>query len=81
VISAWYKHLKTEAEQADFKNQLLGSKVVFRRMQTLLDEEKIEPEANDYNLPNWELRQADMIGYNRCLKKISKLINLDQEAK
>lgn len=86
MISAWYKHLKSIEEQEQFKNQVLGCKVVFKRQQELLDELKTnfdnsELNSKNYDLPNWELRQADGIGYRRCLKEISKLINLDQEAK
>ena len=80
MISAWYRHLKTEEEQKKFMNEVLGCKTVLRRLQTILDQERMES-SNDYDTPNWELRQADMIGYNRCLNKISKLINLDQEEK
>lgn len=84
MISAWYKHLKTEEEQKDFKNQVLGSKLVLKRLQILLNELKTnvdnaELNTKNYDLPNWELRQADGIGYRRCIKEISKLINLDQE--
>lgn len=86
MISAWYKHLKTEEEQKQFKNEVLGSKLVLRRLNSLLTELKTnidnaELSAKNYDLPNWELRQADGIGYRRCINEISKLINLDQEVK
>lgn len=79
MISAWYRHLKTEEEQQQFKNEVLGSKRILKRVQELMEQEK--PQASSYDTPNWELRQADMIGYNRCLTLLSKLTNLDQEVK
>ena len=82
MISAWTKHLSGE-EQTRFKNEVLGSKQVLRRLQTLLDEmkedvENVELSTKIYDIPNWEYRQADVNGYKRCLKQISKIINLDQ---
>lgn len=84
MISAWTKHLKTEEEKLQFKNEVLGSKNVLKRQQELLNEMKedvegIELSTKVYDIPNWEHRQADINGYKRCLKHVSKLINLDQQ--
>lgn len=86
MISAWTKNLSDTDEQDQFRKQVLGSKVVLDRLQTLLNEMKEDVDNTElntkiYDIPNWEVRQADMIGYRRCIKHISKLINLDQENK
>lgn len=83
MISAWTKHLQTEDEKQQFKKQVLGSKLVLNRLATLLKEMKEDVDNTElntkiYDIPNWDVRQADMIGYRRCIKQISKLINLDQ---
>lgn len=84
MISAWTKHISDEEEKVRFKQSVLGSKTVLNRLQTLLNEMKedvdgLELNPKIYDIPNWDYRQADMNGYRRCLKQISKLINLDQE--
>lgn len=84
MISAWTKHISDQSEKEQFQKQVLGSKVVLNRLQALLNELKedadgLELNPKIYDIPNWEHRQADMNGYKRCLKQVSKLINLDQE--
>jgi len=84
MISAWTKHLKTEEEKERFKSSVLGSKTVLLRLQELINEmkedtERLELDTRIYDLPNWDYRNADTNGYKRCLRQISKLINLDQE--
>jgi len=86
MISAWTKHISDEQEKQQFKNSVLGSKTVLSRLQALLNEMKedadgIELNTKIYDIPNWDYRQADMNGYKRCLKQISKIINLDHEDK
>lgn len=78
--SVWTKHLKTKEEQERFASAVLGSKIVFKRLGELLDEEEAEllKMENNYDNPNWDYRQADVNGYRRCLRKIHNLINLDQ---
>lgn len=83
MISAWTKHLKDEEKQR-FKNSILGSKEVLDRLSQLIDELKqeadtIELDPKIYGLPNWDYRQADLNGYKRALKTITKIITLDQK--
>jgi hypothetical protein len=86
MISAWTKHISDEEEKTRFKNEVLGSKQVLRRLQELMNELKedadgLELNTKIYDIPNWDYRQADMNGYKRCLKQVSRIINLDQENK
>lgn len=85
MISAWTRHLKTEQEKELFKNQVLGSKLVLRRLQELLKEieddlDKTELNTKIYDIPNWDYRQADTNGSRRTLRTIRKLLDFDQEA-
>ena len=82
MISAWTKHLSDDTDKDRFKSAVLGSKLVLNRLQALLNEmqadaDNIELNTKIYDLPNWDYRQADINGYKRCLKQISKIINLD----
>lgn len=83
MITAWTKNAKSQEEKEAFEKEVLGSKRVLQRLQVLLDEMKADADTLElnpkiYDIPNWDYRQADMNGYKRCLKQISKLINLDQ---
>lgn len=85
MISAWTRHLHTEQEKELFKNQVLGSKLVLRRLQELLKEieddlDKTELNTKIYDIPNWDYRQADTNGSRRTLRTIRKLLDFDQEA-
>lgn len=85
MISAWTRHLHTEQEKELFKNQVLGSKLVLRRLQELLKEieddlDKTELNTKIYDIPNWDYRQADTNGSRRTLRTVRKLLDFDQEA-
>lgn len=84
MITAWTKHLKTEEEKERFKNSVLGSKVVLKRLQDIIKEvetdlDKTELSPKIYDIPNWDYRQADMNGFRRAIRTFQKIINLDQE--
>lgn len=84
MISAWTKNLSSLDEQERFKSSVMGSKTVLDRLQEIMNEMKADADSLEmttkiYDIPNWDYRQADMNGYKRCLKQISKIINLDQE--
>lgn len=84
MITAWTKHLKTEEEKERFRNSVLGSKQVLKRLQEILKEvegdlDNSELNTKIYDIPNWSYRQADMNGFRRCLKTIQKIITLDQK--
>jgi hypothetical protein len=83
LISAWTKHLETQEEKDRFKNQVLGSKVVLKRLQDILKEvegdlDSVELDKRIYDAPNWDYRQADMNGFRRALKTFNKIITIDQ---
>lgn len=83
MISAWTKHLKEE-DKDNFKKQVLSSKAVLGRLGVLLQElegDLIQTELDTriYDIPNWDYRQAHTNGFRDCLRKINKLINLDQK--
>lgn len=82
MITQWTKHCKTDSEKSQFENSVRSSRWLLDHLDSLLKEmddlhEKGEMSPKAYDLPNWDYRQADSNGYRRCLKQISKLINLD----
>ena len=86
MITAWTKHLKTEAEKDKFNKSLKASRYILDRLQVLLDEEKAGLETAEispkiYETPNWDYKQAHTNGFKAALKMVSKLIQPDQENK
>jgi predicted phosphohydrolase len=86
LISAWTKHLEKPEDKERFKNEVLGSKMVLRRLQEILKEvesdlDNTELNTKVYDVPNWDYRQADINGSRRMLRTINKIINLDQQDK
>jgi len=84
MISAWTKHIKDEVDKERFRNSVLGSKLVLQRLQELLNEIKEDVDNTELNVkiydsPNWDHKQAHLNGFKEALKKVSKIINLDQK--
>jgi len=68
----------------EFEKKMVEQRELFKRLYTLLEQKQ---KANDseqlkkanYDSPNWHMRQADMVGYNRCLEEIKALLTYTQE--
>ena len=77
----WFQHLKTQAEQEEFKKVVLNSNLVLDRLRdlcynTIKNGEKSS--LTDYDSPSWAYKQADQLGYNRAYQEIITLLDLDQ---
>lgn len=83
MITAWTKHLNDEEKQR-FENKILSAKEVLDRLTVLISEEEkqlslSETSLKDFDLPNWEYRQAFKNGYRSCLNVMRRLVDLDQQ--
>jgi len=84
MISAWTKHISDQAEKERFQNSILGSKTVLNRLSALLNEMKEDVDGAElsikvYDSPNWDHKQAHLNGFKEALKKVQKIITLDQK--
>lgn len=84
MISAWTKHITDPSEKERFQNSILGSKSVLQRLQALMNEMKEDVDTQElsiriYDSPNWDHKQAHLNGFKEALKKVTKIINLDQK--
>lgn len=84
AVSAWTKHLRTEAEKERYLATLRRAHKLFDHINELisqsessLDNQEVSPKA--YDNPNWHYRQAHANGYRQCLRDFKKLFNLDQK--
>jgi hypothetical protein len=84
MISAWTKHITDPSEKERFQNTILGSKSVLQRLQVLMNEMKEDVDTQElsikiYDNPNWDHKQAHLNGFKEAIKKINRIINLDQK--
>jgi len=84
MLTVWTKNLKTEEEQDNFNNLLLGARPVLERLMELLNEKEQSLEGSErsvkaYENPNWAYLQAHKNGCASMLTSIKTLINLDQQ--
>lgn len=80
----WTSNIQDPDEKKRFTSYLLNSKGVLERLTEILKQLELELEdkelqENIYDSPSWAARQADINGYRRCLRRILKVINLDQK--
>lgn len=80
----WTSNLKDKDEKERFVKYLYSSRGVIDRllaitkqMESELDGKELSPEV--YDSPSWANKQADNIGYRRCLRRIQTLLTLDQK--
>lgn len=83
MISKWTSHLKTDKEKEDFVKEVQGSKRVLDRLKEMVVEQEqelnqIEITTKNYEIPNWDYRQAHNNGYRQCLYLIKRIVDLDQ---
>lgn len=75
----WTKHLTDQEEIEKFRDGIKYSWQLDRLYDILTEmknkEERIEQSTDAYDTPNWDYRQADRNGYNRCLTSIIKLLD------
>jgi hypothetical protein len=84
MISKWTSHLDTPEKQKQFAQEIQGSRRVLDRLKTIVEEQeqelnKAEINIKNYEIPNWDYRQAHNNGYRQCLQILKILTNLDQE--
>jgi hypothetical protein len=76
--SSWTQGLDEQAIK-DVKGDFLSSLVTRKRLAVLLNKKIEEAETTalnkeGYDVSNWALKQADLIGYKRALSDVIKLI-------
>lgn len=81
---AWTKHITDDKEKEEFRKDVIASKRVLDRLKAIIDESeqdlgRSEINPKNYEIPNWDYRQAHNNGYRASLYHIKKLIDLDQQ--
>lgn len=82
--TVWTSHLKTDEEKDRFRNAVIGSKLVLKRLEEIITQREQEMESREldvaiYDRPNWDYRNAHYNGTKAALKAIKTIINLDQQ--
>lgn len=76
--ASWVKGLEAEREK-DVRGDYVSSLVTRKRLVEMLQDhiktaEKTSLNKDGYDIANWPLKQADLIGYKRALGEIINLI-------
>jgi hypothetical protein len=84
MYTIWTKHIEDPNEKIEFEKTVFGSKRVLNRLKDLLKEQEdalniAEVSPKNYEIPNWDYRQAHNNGYRQCLNVLKKLVDLDQQ--
>jgi len=84
VYTKWTSHLSDPEEKQRFENQIISAKPVLERLAQLITEDegnldKVELGVKQFEVPNWDYRQAYYNGSRASLHSIKKLIDLDQQ--
>ena len=73
----WTSHLKSAEEQQKFRDYVLSSVGVLKRLADIL-EIKVDArevfKEEDYKNPSWAFMQADRNGYVRALREIQQML-------
>lgn len=77
--TAWKKGLEEDSKQ-ELTLQYNASYVIRDRLTTMLLEkirvaQKGSLSSDAYNCPNWSLKQADNVGYQRALQEVISLLS------
>lgn len=71
---------QTDGVKEDMKFARRFLNVLVARLDKELDDKVKESEVElNYELPNWELKQAELLGYRRALRKIKEIIRPIEE--
>ena len=84
MYTAWTKHLEDPKERVEFEKTIFGSRRVLDRLKDILKEQEEALNINEvspknYEVPNWDYKQAHSNGYRQFLNVLKKLIDLDQQ--
>lgn len=83
IQERWTRGLKTTEEKAKRRDLVLGSAHIFEALRSILEAElkenrRLQEAEKMYEIPNWEVYQADRIGVNRTLSNIISLITIKE---
>lgn len=85
ISTRWTKHLKAKADKEEFRKEVIASRHVLKVLKSLLEEDlrasQTSQESEEgYALPSWPYKQADAIGEQRAIKKVIKMITLEDRS-
>lgn len=84
MIPNWSSHLKDPEDAKRFRQHIYASKGVLDRLSQMADDwekelDQQETDTDQYSNPSWAALQADRNGYRRAIRRLKKIITLDQK--
>lgn len=84
MYSIWTSHIKDPEEKARFLNHIQSAKPVLERLLNILKEreaaiDQIERSVKQFEIPNWDYRQAFYNGERAQVAQIVSIIDLEKQ--
>lgn len=84
MYTKWTSHISDPEEQVRFKNQIISAKPVLDRLAQLIREDennldRVELSVKQFEVPNWDYRQAFYNGCRTSYTSLKTMIDLDQQ--
>lgn len=84
MYTKWTSHISDPEEKVRFQNQIISAKPVLERLVQLIAEDvealdRVELNVKQFEIPNWDYRQAFYNGCRSSYTSLNKLIDLDQQ--
>lgn len=73
--SVWFKGVEDEDKK---EAELRSYKLAFDALKEILEDEQERYHHPNYDTPNWAYRQADRNGYDRAIRHVIKLIEIEE---
>lgn len=74
----WLKDAKTQEAKVARKKELMSYRNAFDEARAVLSREFEELPTPDYDSPSWAYKQADILGANRMLQHILKILDIKE---
>lgn len=84
MYTKWTSHISDPEEKVRFQNQIISARPVLERLAQLIKEDessldKVELSVKQFEVPNWDYRQAFYNGSRASYQSLLKTIDLDQQ--
>ncbi len=84
MLIDWTKHLSTDKEKEEFEKTVYGAKRVLDRLKALIEERELamdlhERSLKQFEVPNWDYKQAYTLGYRAASETYKKIVDLDKQ--
>lgn len=84
MLTRWTSHLQDPKEKENFEKEIRGSRLILDRLHQIIVEQEqgllqAEVSPKNYEIPNWDYKQAHSNGFRQCLGIMKRLTDLNEK--